>query len=305
MTKSKLNKRKILATCAALLLSGAAVIGASVNVSATESPQQGYSTTQSESRTIPSGAYAVNLNVNGRKVLQGKVFYKNNVTYVPMKGFADWQGMFTYSYDRSTSTATIKGTNLEINARAGKYYIEANGRYFYTVGQVLYHEGEIYVPIQPMTKALNSKLVWSGNENTYYVYSGDSRRLGTGAQTYRQDEVYWLARIISAEAKGEPIQGKLAVGNVVLNRVRSSAYPNTIYGVIFDRKFGVQFSPVSNGTIYQTPTADSIIAAKMCLEGYTVSRDVIYFLNPSIATSSWITRNRPYAFTIGKHAFYE
>ncbi len=305
MTKLQLNKRKLLATLAALLLSGATVLGASVSVGATDSQVQDRSVSEAESRAIPAGGRTVNLNVNGRTVLRGRVFYKNSVTYVPMKGFADWLGMFTYSYDRNTATATVKGTNLEINARAGTYYIEANGRYFYTVGQVLYHEGEIYVPILPMTKALNSKATWRGTENTYYVYSGDSRRLATGARTYRQDEVYWLSRIISAEAKGEPMAGKLAVGNVVLNRIRSGAYPNTIYGVIFDRKYGVQFSPVSNGTIYQAPTADSIIAAKMCLEGYTVSNDIIYFLNPSIATSSWITKNRPYAFSIGKHSFYE
>ena len=101
------------------------------------------------------------------------------------------------------------------------------------------------------------------------------------------------------------MKGKIAVGNVVLNRVRSSAYPNTIYGVIFDKKFGTQFAPVANGTIYNTPTADSMIAAKICLEGYSLSSEIIYFLNPSVASSSWIIKSRPHAFTIGKHAFYE
>jgi N-acetylmuramoyl-L-alanine amidase len=101
------------------------------------------------------------------------------------------------------------------------------------------------------------------------------------------------------------MKGKLAVGNVILNRVRSSAYPNTIYGVIFDRKYGTQFSPVANGTIYNTPTADSIIAAKMCLEGYSLSSDILYFVNPKKAPNSWIAQNRTYAFTVGNHAFFE
>ena len=94
------------------------------------------------------------------------------------------------------------------------------------------------------------------------------------------------------------------MGNVVLNRVRSSQYPNTVKGVIFDTKYGTQFSPVASGTIYNTPTASSIRAAKICLEGYSLSTKMIYFYNPKIATSSWIGRTRPYIMTIGNHKFY-
>ena len=121
---------------------------------------------------------------------------------------------------------------------------------------------------------------------------------------YNADDLYWLSRIISAESKGEPLKGQIAVGNVVLNRKRSSSYPNTVYGVIFDRKHGTQFSPVAFGTIYQTPTASSIIAAKICLEGYSLSNDILFFVNPKLATSTWIERNRIYEFTIGNHHFY-
>ena len=162
----------------------------------------------------------------------------------------------------------------------------------------------MYVPILPMTKALNSRVVWRDDMNAFYVSNGDTRLLKNASQVYRDDEVYWLARIISAEARGESMEGKMAVGNVVLNRVRSSAYPNTIYGVIFDRRYGTQFSPIDNGTIYQTPTAESIIAAKMCLEGYTLSDSILYFVNPKVAPHSWASKNRPYAFTIGNHAFF-
>jgi N-acetylmuramoyl-L-alanine amidase len=258
-----------------------------------------------DSRAIPSGAYSINLNVNGRQVLRGRVFNLGGITYVPMFAFADWLGMFTYSYNANAATARVEGENLEITAHAGDLYIVANGRYFYTGREVVQFGGEIYVPILPMTKALNSRVQWRDDINGFYVSSGDTRKLQRASQVYRADEVFWLARIISAEARGEPMKGKLAVGNVILNRVRSSAYPNTIYGVIFDRKYGTQFSPVANGTIYNTPTADSIIAAKMCLEGYSLSSDILYFVNPKKAPNSWISQNRPYAFTVGNHAFFE
>lgn len=264
-----------------------------------------YEASASARSSLPEGAYGTSVNINGRSVLSGRAFVKDGITYVPMFAFADWLGVFSYSYNTKTATAYVNGTNLEISAQAGKLYISANGRYFYTDGQVINHNGTVYVPIRPMVKALNSYISFSSATNKYSVSSGDSRLLKSGDKFYREDEVYWLARIISAESRGEPMKGKIAVGNVVLNRVRSSAYPNTIYGVIFDKRYGIQFSPVANGTIYNTPTAESIIAAKICLEGYTLSNEILYFLNPDVVSSSWITKTRPYAFKVGNHAFYK
>jgi N-acetylmuramoyl-L-alanine amidase len=112
------------------------------------------------------------------------------------------------------------------------------------------------------------------------------------------------AFIIEAEAGGEILEGKIAVGNVVLNRVADKRYPNTIYGVIFDFKNGIQFTPAYTGTIYNTPSAESIAAAKMCLEGYEIIDGVLFFFNPRIATTDWISKNRPFAGRIGLHDFY-
>lgn len=121
---------------------------------------------------------------------------------------------------------------------------------------------------------------------------------------YDYEDLYWLSRIISAEAKGESFTGQIGVGTVVLNRVRSKQFPNSVKGVVLDQKYGTQFTPVANGSIYNTPTKSAIVAAKMCLDGYTLSNSVLYFLNPSIATSSWIQNNRKYAFRVGNHEFY-
>ncbi len=258
-----------------------------------------------EAQAIPSGAIRTGVNVNGRRVLDGRVLIIDSVTYVPMFKFADWLGVFKYSQSSggSITTGHISGENLQITATENSLYISANERYFYTVGKVMEISGELYVPIEPLVKALNSHISKASN-GTYTVSSGDTRRLQSGSQFYREDEVYWLSKIISAEARGESMQGKIAVGNVILNRVRSNQFPNTIYGVIFDKKYGVQFAPTSNGTIYQTPTADSIIAAKICLEGYAISSKALYFFNPRYASGAWVKANREYAFTLGNHVFY-
>ena len=135
--------------------------------------------------------------------------------------------------------------------------------------------------------------------------TGKPGAIEKGASFYKSDDVYWLSRIIHAESGGEPLKGKIAVGNVVLNRVKNKNYPNTIYGVIFDKKYGTQFSPVSYGTIYNTPSSESIIAAKICLDGYSLNEEMIYFINPKIATNFWITEKCTYVMKIGNHSFYK
>ncbi len=100
------------------------------------------------------------------------------------------------------------------------------------------------------------------------------------------------------------MEGKIAVGNTVLNRVKSDDYPDTIWGVIFDRKWGTQYTPVSNGTIWNDPSADSREAARRCLEGENPVADCLFFLNPDIAVSFWIVENREFYCTIGEHDFY-
>lgn len=123
-------------------------------------------------------------------------------------------------------------------------------------------------------------------------------------KTYTDEDVYWLSRLIEAEAGGESYKGKIAVGNSVLSRVLSSEFPNNVVKVIFDRKFAVQYQPTANGAIYNTPSDDSIIAAISALEGVWHISDCLYFFNPRTATNNWISRNREYHSTIGNHDFY-
>lgn len=122
---------------------------------------------------------------------------------------------------------------------------------------------------------------------------------------YSQDDLYWLARIIEAEASGESYNGKVAVGNVILNRVKSSEFPNTIYGVIFEYYGNIpQFSPVAEGTIYNTPSEESTKAAKDALNGARPVGNSTYFFNPDKAAGTWIVKNKTYLMKIGGHAFY-
>ncbi|HYF84616.1 MAG TPA: cell wall hydrolase [Clostridia bacterium] len=123
--------------------------------------------------------------------------------------------------------------------------------------------------------------------------------------SYTATDLYWLSRIIHAEAEAEPYTGKVAVGDVILNRVKSSLFPNTIKGVIFEYYKGIpQFSPVADGTIYNTPNADSIKAAKAAMSGTSVVGSATYFFNPDKSEGTWIVENKTLVKRIGDHVFY-
>ena len=253
---------------------------------------------------FPEGAADVNVTLNSRSVLEDEAAIIDSVTYVPLRSFSELCGAESVSWNANTRTATVKKYNLELKVSDRKNYIEANGRYIYLTSPVKNIDDRLFVPIRPMSLIFSLGVEWNANSRTV-VLKSTSSTFKSAKEFYNENDLYWLSRIINAEAGGESILGKIAVGNVVINRKNSSSYPNTIYGVIFDRKYGTQFSPVAIGTIYNTPNAESIIAAKICLEGYSVSDEILYFMNPRIATSNWISKNRPFAFTIGNHNFYK
>ncbi len=252
--------------------------------------------------TASASAY-VNVTVDGVP-FSGSVQVKNNTTYVGIRKFAtDLEPSASVTYHSAARTLTVRTSTLTITCTDGENYVVANGRYFYYDQPIFMKNGTMYAPILQLYRAFGAGIRWSDSLHGFAVTRG-SGTVAAGSSYYKSDEVLWLSRIISAEARGEPLRGKIAVGNVILNRVRSSAFPNTIYGVIFDRKYGVQFTPTANGTIYAAPTEESIIAAKICLEGYTISTGILYFVNPQKAPNSWASKNRTPFGKIGNHAFY-
>ncbi len=226
----------------------------------------------------------------------------NGIEYIPFRAAANAIGA-SYNYNSVTKTSVMTARGLTLSSGAGCYVSYANDRALFSISPtVIMNDGRMYIPADVFAKAIGMKV--SKTASALNI-SGSYSPLAAASKYYREDEVFWLARIIHAESSGESLLGKIAVGNVVLNRVRSAYYPNTIYGVIFDRKYGVQFSPVLNGSIYNTPSYNSTLAAKICLEGFDISDGAFFFLEPRLSTSSWIPETRTYAFTIGRHDFYK
>ena len=121
----------------------------------------------------------------------------------------------------------------------------------------------------------------------------------SSSSSNNSSNVNLLARVVYGEARGEPYTGQVAVAAVVLNRVKSSKFPNSISGVVYQSG---AFDAVADGQINMTPDTTAKKAAQDALKGWDPSYGAIYYFNPSTATNKWIW-SRPMTVTIGKHRF--
>ena len=122
---------------------------------------------------------------------------------------------------------------------------------------------------------------------------------GNSGSSSSSSDLNLLSRLVYGEARGEPYSGQVAVAAVVLNRVKSSSFPNSISGVIYQKG---AFNVVDDGQINLTPNSTARKAAQDALNGWDPSYGSIYYFNPSTATNKWIW-SRPMTVTIGRHRF--
>ncbi len=237
--------------------------------------------------TLPEGAKPLSLYINGRAIGEGFCFKYDDIIWLPVRGFCELFG----------------AGNIE--AEEGKCYITSGERAIpcsFDDNEVTVKDfGTLCAPIEPLLSAAglrSTEII--GNEICIWGVP----TFPTARDVYGEEDLYWLSRIISAESRGEPFIGQLAVGTVVINRTRSHYYPDTIYEVIFDRCGGVQFTPASTGSVYREPTESCVLAAKLCLEGFSLDDGILFFFNSKLALGSWITSNRTYTMTVGQHDFY-
>ncbi|MEG1857209.1 MAG: cell wall hydrolase [Pseudoflavonifractor sp.] len=218
------------------------------------------------------------------------------VPYYPVVKALHPDAVATWENDR----AVIRAEGLSMSIRPGTCYLEVNGRYLYFSGGVMTQDKELMVPVRVLAQALGAEVSWDSGTGSVVLVSGTGP-LVSGDQFYDADTLYWLSHIINAESGNQSLTGKIAVGNVVLNRVASPRFPDNIYDVVFQRN---QFTPAMTGSVHREPNAESVLAAKLCMDGANTAGSSLYFVNPNASPNSWASRNRPYVATIGAHAFF-
>lgn len=241
----------------------------------------------------PAGACLV---IDGKPVMNGVYQCElDGCSYVGLRAFAQLLDSTAF-VDWDGETAYVTTSQMALSATMGECYFVANGRYLYAPANVANSEGYTVLPIYELAKAFDAE-IWI-SDGVAYVYTG-SGAIESGDSYYNADDVYYLSHLIYAEAGWEPMSGRIAVGNVVLNRVNSGIFPDNIYDVIMSPG---QFSPVSNGSFYREPNEESIVAAKLVLDGACVTSEALYF--SAAGYNCWAARTFACLFVIENQAFY-
>ena len=226
----------------------------------------------------------------------------DGVTYVPVRGFFEAMGC-QVSWNQAAGTITVtRGAELEAVFTVNSRLVRANSRCWYMDTPCRTVEGSTMIPVRAAAKIFSAQVAWDGATDTVTLTGGDL--LESGSTYYDQSDLLWLARIIYHEAGNQPLDGKVGVANVVINRMKSAGFPSTAEGVIFDTRHGVQFVTRSSTKILREPTEQCYLAAKLALEGYETAPGCFYFVSAASAARSWAGRNRTYYTTISGHAFY-
>ena len=231
-------------------------------------------------------------------------YLDKGTTFVPLRAICNAMGVTDVQWEGESKKVTVKGYS-KIELYIGDKIAYVNGERREMPESAVIKNDRTMVPARFVAESCDARVDWNETLHTVEITkTGVVVPSYCVANNYTSDDVLWLSRIVHAESRGEPLNGQTAVANVVLNRVKSRDFPNTVYGVIFDRNYGVQFQPVANGSIYNTPSKKSVVAAKKAVNGENNIGNCLYFLNPKTATNFWIVNNRKYFTTINNHQFY-
>ena len=249
---------------------------------------------------LPQQGWPVSIWLNGSVMeLSVPTVLDNGVTFVSVYDFCTAMGCKVEW--RDGCAVVTRGNELDMRCTPGQIYMTANGRALYLSTPARIVNDRIMLPIRALATVFDMSVAWDGELMRVYLSGGGL--LESGSSYYDPDTLYWLSRIISAEARGEPLHGQIAVGNVVFNRIKDQEFPDTVYGVIFDKQNGVQFTPTATGDIYAAPKDISVLAAKLCLEGADYSCGATYFISEKV-TQCWAMSNKKLVTSIGGHRFY-
>lgn len=240
-------------------------------------------------------------------VLEFTGYTLDGTAYVPLRSFCSglhmgsvvsWSGAKQTMVVRFNDPA-VSGRSCRLQAQVGDFYLTVNDRAVYLGGDILNLGGNVLVPMEGLCAAFGITPVrvadgWNLKTDNLAVCAD-------GSAVYDANDLKWLSHIINAEAGNQSMLGQICVGNVVLNRVKDSRFPDTVEAVVFSPN---QFCPVKSGTIWCTPDDDAIAAAKLCLEGVNPAGESLYFVNPVTGSTRWFRENLTFVMSVEDHDFY-
>jgi N-acetylmuramoyl-L-alanine amidase len=296
--KNRLLEKLAAIVCASCLtmgvMSGVVFARDEEEVTEVEAPQATFMILDDPSQEADVSVYEVTDNrtsaplyVGGEQ--QGVCPMVNGVPYVSVTDFCQALGLEAQT-TRSGDTIYVSADGISLTATQGQLYFVCNGRYLYVENGVQADGGDMLLPVEALVKCFGVSVSWDRVAWHIEVSQEDITPLESGDTYYDETDVYWLSRVIYAEAGGQSLLGQLAVGDVVINRMNNEAFAeqDNVYDVIFAKN---QFDVVINGMIYMTPDEQSQVAAKLALEGADIVSGATYFADAEqsgYTTVAWV-----------------
>lgn len=256
--------------------------------------------TPAEETPVPAAPAVPNqfeIYVNGQAVPEAHSLLENGITYVAIDPvtralFPDAQS----AWGGGNTDVEVTGAGFTLSYNAQRPYLICNGRYLYYTNGVRLHpqDSAFLVPVRVLAKALGAQVGWDGAG----VYLTSGAPIESGETFYNATDLDLLARVVQHESGNQPLKGKIAVAQVILNRVKAGSragFADSVSGVIYQKG---QFPGATNATA----KSEAIIAAKLAMDGADVVPGAYWF--NGVGKSFWASRNKSLLFTIGNHAFY-
>lgn len=231
------------------------------------------------------------------KTLEGRLYAGVEAFFAGAlaEGSADWTDGQT-----TVSGRTAAGEELTVTARPGDDYIVANGRYLYVDSGVVREEETTLVPLETLISVFPGSALAEGSSDERAEVTLGPALLTAGGEFYDETSVDLIARVIYNEARWEPFQGKVAVANLIMNRVNDKHFPDNVHDVLYAKG---QFTVVKRSSFWkETPDDSCYAAARLAMDGAEVVPGAVYYCTKGL--KSWISRNCPLLYTIKNHDFY-
>ena len=246
----------------------------------------------------------VDIAINGNfiKCAQKPVMEQDR-TYIPLRALTEAIGG-EISWNPDTNAATMTADNHSFVFFSGKDYCIIDGaeKSF----KAIEYKDLLFVPARAVAETLGYDVEWDDLYLTVKI-NAPSVSLPDAAidWNYSFEDIMYLSKITHIESGSLAFKTRIGVADTVLNRKKSPQFPNTIKDVIFDTKYSTQFPPAHTEKFNNTPSKESVIAAKLALNGVNLVGNSLYFVDVDYQSGSWVHNNRKHRTTLGTMAFYE
>ena len=246
----------------------------------------------------------VDIDINGSfiKCAQKPVLI-NGTTYIPLRAFSDATGgKVEWRAEDSCATMTKDGHTFSFYPEKNYSLIDGKEKNYPSV----VYKDLTFIPVRAVSETLGYSVEWDDFYLSVKITAPDVEIADAYKdKSYTYEDILYLGKITHIESGYQHFKVKLGVAGTVVNRVKSSQFPNSVKDVIFDKKYGVQFPPAHTDKINRTPSKESIIAAKCVLGGVNVVENSLYFVDTQYTSGSWVHNNRPHCVTIYDMSFYK